>query len=149
MIKARSRGRLGAGLGADESLHATGADARPGVHVLTARTKPGQVPRMLRSFRPLPHEAGPGAGALARIMGLFDHDNVQMVSASAAAEMNAMGQNSPAEALLMLDKGERVELGFKRKKDLVLFTNLRCVSLWTFDIDRKCACLIDHPLKLL
>ena len=36
---------------------------------------------------------------------------------------------SPAAAVLMLDRGERVELGFRRKMDLVLFTNLRAILI--------------------
>ena len=69
-----------------------------------------------------------GAGALVQLVSIFDHNNHAMLSADELFHLNDPN-TSAAGSVLMLERGERVELGFRRKKDLVLFTNLRAILI--------------------
>ena len=73
-------------------------------------------------------------GTATKFVSFFDRDNMSMLSNDEIADLNQQLRCSPP--LLLAENLEQIELGFQRKKDLILFTNRRLLH-----VDRKKALL--------
>ena len=78
----------------------------------------------------LPFTATGNTGAAEKFISFFDRDNLSMLSSEEIVELNQQLRCQPP--LLLSENVEHIELGFKKKKDLMLFTNLRLLH-----VDRK------------